>query len=64
MSSQDKFLSENIGKKIHIYTVDRFHLRGVLLLFDSFTLLIESPFKAGQQQLIYKSSIVAIENEA
>jgi sRNA-binding regulator protein Hfq len=63
MSSQDKFLSENIGKRIHVYTVDGYHLRAILLLFDTWTLLLQHPFDIKKKQLVYKSGIVAIQNE-
>jgi RNA chaperone Hfq len=62
MSTQDKFLTENIGKKIHVYTVEGYHIWGELLSFDNFTILIAHPFLTKREQLIYKSGIVALEN--
>jgi RNA chaperone Hfq len=56
-SAQDKFLADNIGKIIHVYTVDRYHFRGTLLSFDTYTILVSCE---GQKQIIYKSAIVAV----
>jgi RNA chaperone Hfq len=60
MSVQDKFLANNMGKDIHIYTLDKCHIRGILLSFDAYTILISYE---GQKGLIYKSGIVSITEE-
>ena len=59
LNLQDSFLNEARKKRapLTVFLVNGFQMRGTVLGFDSFTVLLESE---GRQQMVYKHAISTI----
>ena len=59
LNLQDSFLNEARKKRapLTVFLVNGFQMRGTVLGFDSFTVLLESE---GKQQMVYKHAISTI----